>query len=175
MTIGYIISQIIVLFAILCCVLSYFTKNRTLILVLRIITALSYTTSYILLNAIAGAITNIVAISLAVVLFFYTKKDKDCPLWLLLVFECMIVTSCVIFWDGYATIFVLAAHIVDMYSVWQKDVKIYRWLSLPVSVFFGVYSVLYASYVAAIFEVVVLMFKILSIVDYYKFKKKQQN
>lgn len=165
--IEFIISQSFVLIAIVACILSYFTKNRKLIVVYRIIIPAAYAASYVVLSAYAAVYTNIINILRAVVIILYVRKNKECPLWLFLIFQALIVVVSALAWDGLITLVLIVANLLDAYTLWQKDVKIYRWVSIPVSVLFVIFNFYYKSYLAVVLEIVVLIVKIVSVIDYH--------
>lgn len=173
MTTQFIISQAFVLIAIITYILSYLTKNRKLIVTYRIIIPLAYAASYLVLAAYAAVYANIVSAVRTVVFLLFIRKEKECPLWLYLIFQVAIIVVSALTWDGLITLALILANLIDAHSVWQKEVKLYRWLSLPVSVLFGLYSFYYGSYLAFALEVVVLVVKIVSVINYYQDKKEE--
>lgn len=97
-------------------------------------------------------------------------------MWLFIIFELGVVAVSVVTWDNYFTLVVMFAHLLDAYTVWQKDVKIYRWVSVPVSILFMVYNFVVKSYLSVLLEGIVLIVKIISIIDYYSdLKNEKQN
>ena len=104
MTLDFILSQGLVIFAAVCNIVSYFTKNHRLILIYRIVICACFAVSYFLLSAMAAVGTNALSILRMLVFYLFARKDKDCPLWLFIVFEISIVVTSVLMWDGLITL-----------------------------------------------------------------------
>ena len=79
----------------------------------------------------------------------------------------------VITWGGWITLLVIAANIIDIYAVWQKQIKVYRIIGVATSTLFIAYSLYYASYVGVVTETVSLILKIVSVIAI--FKEKENN
>ena len=66
----------------------------------------------------------------------------------------------------------LTASLLSTYSIWQDNVKIYKFLAIPVSVCFIIYAFHIGSVVAIITEVVLLITEIVALIKVYLENKK---
>ena len=57
------------------------------------------------------------------------------------------------------------------YSIWQDDVKTYRWLALPNSVLWITYNIYAKSLFGVIAELILLIIEIIGIIKIQKIKK----
>ncbi len=175
MTLTYILSQVFVLIAVLFFCSTYFTKNRTVILICRIFCAMSYVVVYILLGAYTGVAINVISVMQIIVFYFFNKKDKHVPLYLFIIFEAMYFAASVITWSGWVSVLMMVGSMVDFYTIWQTDIKVYRLVGVLPSVLFIGYDIAYRSYVSVGFDAVVLIIKIISVINIFKRPKPQAN
>lgn len=160
----YLLSQICVIISIILLGATYFFKDKEKILGLCLIYNIFYGIHYLLLGAVTGTCMNLV--SFIRNLWFYrnskkSKKNSEVVLYTLFLISSV---SCVFTYDDVFSLVSLTASFLSTYSIWQDNTKIYKFISIPVSVCFIVYAIHLSSFVAIVTEVILLITEIVAIV-----------
>ena len=163
----YLLSQICVIISILLLGSTYFVKSKEKILVLCLIYNVFYGIHYLLLGAVTGTCMNLV--SFIRNLWFYRnskngKKNNEAVLYTLFIISSV---SCIFTYDDVFSLVSLTASLLSTYSIWQDNVKIYKFVAIPVSICFIVYAIYLNSIVAIVTEVFLLITEIVAIVKMY--------
>ena len=171
-TVEYIVSQVMVFFALICMCASYLVKSKKIILILGFAISVFYMTGYILLGAWTGAIVNAISIFRAVWFFVNNKKGKTKDYLSLIFFEIVYITSGIITFANWFDIFSVFAALIYTYSIWQQSITFFRWSALVVSACWVVYNLCCGSIMGLIVELILVVFEIIGIIKLYiKFKK----
>ena len=136
-TMTYILSQVftIIMYALLG--VTYYTKNRTKILIISFLSNLSQGIAYILLNAWSGALMCGLAMFRETVNLLEEKKNGkrdyinrfDIVFLIILYIICII--SAIFTYEGLLSLFSIIATMVYTYSIWQKSTKVYKICGIP--------------------------------------------
>ena len=150
-TTSYILSQVLVFIGVILLAVSYLVKNKIMILILCFSSGICYMLQYFFLGAFAGIIVNLIGLIRVVWLFFDEKYNLKDRFVILISLSLMIIIFVVMFYRGPQDIFVLIASLMFNYSMWQKDIKIYRWMSIFISALYITYNVLVFTILGTIF------------------------
>lgn len=167
LTMTYILSQIVIIFAYTCLALTYCVKKRKLIL------AFSFSSNF--LNGVAfillGAYTNSAMCAISIfrdIIFLIdekkngkstkiTKKDVAMLLW---VYGISIIAIIATF-KGFSTLLYAVGSMLYTFSIWQKNNKIYRVLGIP-AIFLSICdSIIIKSIFGVILQSIVLITSII--------------
>ena len=159
----YTISQLCVIFAVILLGLTYLLKNKKIILFLAILISLLYGAQYLLLSAFTGFAINMVSIIRNVWFYINAKKDKKNEFWVLLALILIASTFSLFTYKDMYSIFPLAAFVLYTYSIWQSNIKVYRWLAIPISISWIIYNVYAQTLFGIITECVLLVIEIIGI------------
>ena len=167
----YLLSQICVIISVIILGTTYFLKDKVKILILCLVYCIFYGIHYLLLGAITGSLMNL--ISFLRNLCFYrnskkSKKNSKVVLYVLFLITCFF---CIISYDDVFSLISLTASLLSTYSIWQDNVKIYKFLAIPVSICFIIYAFHINSVVAIATEIVLLVTEIVAIFKMYNDKK----
>lgn len=171
-TTEYILSQISVVIATIIFALSYFTKNKKVILALGLVSIVFYMLEYLLLHSYIAVGANF--LSLLRTIWFYindSKNKKEDYVSLIVSIIAFIVVSIVTYTNP-LDIIVLVASIIFTYAIWQQNIFIYRLLSVLASVCWVIYNIYCFTIMGIILEVVLLTIKLISSIEYMITKKK---
>lgn len=156
LTVTYILSQIftIIMYGLLA--ISYYAKDRKTILILSFLSLIANALAYVLLDAYTGLAMCVIAFFRNIVFLIDERKNgkrdsitkKDIG-WLILFYLLMIIST-IFTYDGYLSLLSVVATMIYTYSVWQKRTNVYKFLGIPV----GVFWVLYNLYVRSVFGVI---------------------
>lgn len=162
----YLLSQICVIISIILLSATYFLKDKGKILVLCLIYNVFYGVHYLLLGAVTGSFMNIV--SFLRNYWFYRNSKRKKKNSKVVLYALFLISSvfCIISYDDVFSLVSLTASLLSTYSIWQDNVKIYKVLSVPVSICFIIYAVHINSVVAIITELVLLITEIAAIVKF---------
>jgi hypothetical protein len=160
----YLLSQICVVISIILLGSTYFFKSKEKILGLCLIYNIFYGIHYLLLGAFTGTCMNLV--SFIRNYWFYRnskkgRKNSEAVLYTLFIISSV---SCIFTYDDVFSLISLTASLLSTYSVWQDNVKLYKFIAIPVSICFIIYAVHLNSVVAVITEVGLLITEIAAIV-----------
>lgn len=168
----YNISQLCVIVAVILLGLTYLLKNKKVILFLAILISLLYGAQYILLSAFTGFAVNMVSIIRNVWFYINAKKEKKNEFWVLLALILIASTFSLFTYKDMYSIFPLLAFILYTYSIWQSNIKVYRWLAIPISISWIIYNVYAKTLFGTITECSLLVVEIIGITKLKKNAKK---
>lgn len=168
----YNISQLCVIVAVILLGLTYLLKNKKVILFLAILISLLYGAQYILLSAFTGFAINMVSIIRNVWFYINAKKEKKNEFWVLLALILIASTFSLFTYKDMYSIFPLLAFILYTYSIWQSNIKVYRWLAIPISISWIIYNVYAKTLFGTITECSLLVVEIIGITKLKKNAKK---
>ena len=171
MTTSYIISQICVVVAMILLGITYLVKDKKIVLILAILFASLYGVQYLLLNAISGFLMNIVSIIRNIWFYINVKKKKKNNIIVLISLSVIAIVFGLMSFKDIFSLLPIIATILYTYSIWQDEIKIYRWLAIPTSISWIIYNTYTNSIFAIISESILLIIEIIGIVKLYKSKK----
>jgi len=162
-TLAYLASQILTIIIYICLCSTYFFKSRKKILVLNVVAHNIQIIAFLLLGGLTGAAMN--AIYVARDLFLVAdeknnqKSDKITKrdIGVLICFIILILVMTIFTYDGWASLLSVIATIISTFAVWQKSIKVYKLLGIPVSGAWLGYHISLKSIFAIILESILLI------------------
>lgn len=154
---NYLVSQILVILATIFISVTYFEKNRKNILILFIFYSVLYGIHYLLLSALTGFFMNMVSIGRNIIFYRHEKKKQENSIYFLIILFIIIILFGVFSYNDMFSIISMSASLISTYSVWQRNIKVYRVLAIIVSICFIIYAIHINSLFAIITEVILLM------------------
>ncbi len=176
----YILSQILFVLGAITILSTYFLKNRKLILAISITACVIYSLANLFLNAYTAATLNIISI-LASVWFFVDseKRHKKSKVSLISVLVLSMALTSVIIILGYENMISLlatAALMFFLYSIWQENLMIHKWLGIVTAVCWIIYQTYYNAIFGVITNVIFIIIDMVAIIKLYKVNKtKKEN
>ena len=166
----YLISQILVILATIVISVTYVAKSKKKILIFFIIYNLFYGIHYLLLNAFTGFFMNLISIGRNVFFFYNHTKEKENSIIILMVLYAIIISLGIYSYQDFYSLISMSASLLSTYSIWQNDVRKYRYIAVIVSIEFIIYGFHIHSTFAVITEIFLLLVEIVGI---YINRKKQ--
>ncbi|NLA33786.1 MAG: YgjV family protein [Tenericutes bacterium] len=166
MSLNYVLSQIFVLIAVIFQGMIYLNKDKKKIMVFCIMYACFYGLQYLLLEAMTGFTMNSVNIVRNFWFYDNVKKNKNNSIYMLLTILFLITLMTMFTYTNIYSLMPVVAAILMTYSLWQKNLKIYRFLSLPISILWLTYNIYCNSIFGIVAEIVLLIFELLAIYKY---------
>ncbi len=159
----YFISQLLVIIATVIISVTYITKSRKKLLECFIAYNTFYGIHYLLLNAYTGFFMNLVSIGRNVFFYYNNKKGKENGLTFLIILFAIIIGFGIYSYQDFYSLISMSASLLSAYSVWQKDVKKYRYIAVIVSIEFIIYGIHICSPFAVITEIILLLVELVGI------------
>ena len=159
----YLISQILVIIATLIISITYITKSKKKLLICFIFYNLFYGIHYLLLNAKTGFLMNLISIGRNVFFFYNNSKEKENSKIVLIILYLIIIGFGIVSYQDFYSIISTSASLLSTYSVWQSDIRKYRFLAIIVSILFIIYGIHINSFFAIVTEVFLLLVEIIGI------------
>jgi len=151
--------------------LSYFKKKKKDILFFEIIAYIFFVIHYYLLNGISGAICNLVGLFALVVLFLFDKYKLNNKFLAAMFFVLILLVINILTFQNIYSIFPLVASVIVILSFLFNKENHIRIIGIISAVCWLIYAIVYKSYVAIIFEVIILVNICLSLYKNINHKK----
>ena len=164
MELNYLLSQICVILAVALLGITYLIKDKRIILLLSILIALLYGTQYLLLSAMAGFFMNLVSIVRNIWFYINAKNKKENNIIVLIVLYIIAIVLGAVSFKSIFSILPIIATMLYTYSIWQDDIKLYRWLAIPVSISWIIYNVYSNTLFGIITESILLIIEIIGVI-----------
>ena len=119
-----------------------------------------------IINAYTGAILSIV--NLIRTLFFINKDkfNKIFYIWLLFIFEIVIIINCIFTYQGYISLIPTIGSMIRAYCLWQTNMKLVRFSGLTTGILYGIYYVYYHSWFLVMGDILLFIISLISIYNY---------
>lgn len=159
----YILSQIFTIIMYIFTGLTYYAKDRKKILILSFMSLISIAIAYIFLNAWTGLAMDIVAIIRNIIFLIDEKKngkrDKNTKTDAIILVGLYVISivAAVFTYNGLLSLASVIATCIYTFSVWQKNVKLYKFLGIFVETLWMIYNIYIMSIFGIILEAVVLI------------------
>ena len=156
LTTEYIISQVLTIITYILLAMTYYAKDRKIVLIISFLSLISNAIAYSFLFAYTGVAMCVIAIIRNIIFLIDEKKNgkndqitkKDIAI--LIVLFLITIISTVFTYEGLLSLLTVIATMLYTYSVWQKKTSIYKFLGIPI----GILLVSYNFYVKSIFGVI---------------------
>lgn len=149
--------QSLAIIAVIFFILSFHTKSRRSILIMQLLSLITWATHFYLLSAWTGSVL-IVINGMITVLFLFKHKNKifSKPIILYLSLFVLIIVT-IITWQKFYSIFPLLAVISITIAKWQNKSNMIRIISIPASIFWIIYDLFVGSYGSIIAEILIMI------------------
>lgn len=165
---NYIIAQIVGAVAYSLLGISFYKKNKKEILFLQLFSYLGFIIHYYLLDAKTGAVCNALGFVALILLYLFSDDQKKKTILVILLIPILFLMS-YFSYQNIFSIFPVIACLVTFISFLSKNENIIRFIGIVSAVLWLVYAVIIKSYVAIIFEVLLV---IATIIAFIKNKKR---
>ena len=160
----FILAQVVGLLSLIAYCASMQINNRIKLLVLLTVVNLLNSIVYFLLNSIAGGIIALVSVIRLIIFYFYAKRNKQCPIYLLWFFISLDLVAGLVTFDYWYDILCIMEAIVVTYGTFIKNMTITRIchlfsciLMFTFNIFVFAYSNMLSEFIGLIFTFVGIM------------------
>jgi len=162
-TTNYILSQIFTILMYIFLAISYYSKNRKMILILSIISIITNIVAFVFLNAWTGVAMCVVALVRNLIFMIDEKKNgksekitkKD--IIILIILYVITVISTIYTYDGFLSLLSVIATSVYTFSIWQKRTGVYKAMGIPTGILWILYNIYIKSVFGFILESILLI------------------
>lgn len=165
-----IVANIIGVIALVLTLLSYQNNNKRKFLLWQILANLTLAIQYLLLNAISAVVAILIALVRNFVFFKFESKNKEIPLYILILFQFTVLIFGIFTFDGVLSIFPVIITMLFSYAAWQKKITDTYMLCVLVMVLYIVYNFYVGAYVSIVSNVLELCSAIIGKVRLNKLK-----
>lgn len=151
--------------------LSYYGKVKKDILFVQIISYIMFVIHYYMLGGITGSICNLLGLIGFLVIYFLEKKHKKLLNILIVPIILSIIIASLFTFKNLYSIFPIFGSISVLISFLEKDEKLIRLIGIFSAVCWLVYAIYCNSYVAIVFEILLLISTSISILKNDRNKK----
>ena len=176
-TIRYIFSQIFTIMAYGLTISTYHMRSRKTVLILNFLNKVSLAIAYILLGARTGlAMIGVALIRNTVFLINENKNGKrkyinKIDVIMLIVVYVISIISAIYTYQGFWSLLPVFSTLIYTYSIFQKNIKIYRLLGIPTELC----CVCYSFYIKSIFAMIMGIMPLISSITGYINEVKKEN
>lgn len=122
------------------------------------------------IDAFTGAILGLINF-IRTFIFIQSKKiNKIAYIFILFIFESIIIFNCIYTWVGIISILPTIGSIIRTYCLWQSNMKLVRISGMTTAIFYGIYYIFYNSWIIVGGYILLLL---ISAFNIYKFDIKK--
>lgn len=149
-----------------CCIScgSYFTKRRTLYLLLQMVTVTLYGVQYGLLGAPSGVVNDVVCFAKYLFVFLFLLYGREAPRWGGILFAALSVLLGAFTVRGIVDLVPIVTALVFTYAVWQKNPYVLRGCAILCNAMWIWFNVRAGAYVSAVYSGVELVMTAVTVV-----------
>ena len=160
---NFIIAQILGAVGYSLLAYSYFKKEKKEILFIQILAYIGFTTHYFLLSAKTGTICNILGF-LAIIFIYILSDNKKYKKILVMILIPILLAITYYSYENIYSLFPVFACFITFLSFLNKDENIIRFIGIISAVCWLVYAIIYISYSAIIFEIIIIISSIVAFI-----------
>lgn len=147
-------------------VISVQFKEKKNILLVQTIASFCYMTTYFIIEAYSGCITEIIEQCKNILFYFYEKNNKQIPFILLILFILGLILVAVFTYDGFNTLLPLIINLAYFISSYLKDPKHIRIVMIICAIIWICYNFTVGAYIIIIGNIFEIVSAIISLVRF---------
>lgn len=149
-----------------CCIScgSYFTKRRTLYLLLQMVTVTLYGVQYGLLGSTSGVVNDAVCLTKYLFVFLFLLQGREAPKWGGILFSACSVLLGAFAVRGVVDLVPIVTALIFTYAVWQKNPYVLRGSAILCNAMWIWFNVQAGAYVSAVYSGVELLMTAVTVI-----------
>ena len=152
--------------------ISYLRKQKKQILFMQIFAYIFFVLHYFSLNGYTGAICNLIGLVALVIIYLFEEYKLKNKSLIVMFFILLILVINIITFQNIFSIFPMIASIIVVLSFLVDDENIIRIIGIIAAICWLIYAIVYKSYSAIVFEVIILFNAFLSLYRDTRNKKR---
>lgn len=141
-------------------------KERKKSLIVQSFNCLFETIYDFLVHAYTGAYLSIINFIRTILFVNKEKFSKKIYLFLLFMFETIIIINCILTYQGYISLLPTIGSMIRVYCLWQTNMKLVRISGLTTGVLYGTYYFYYQGWFLVFGDILLFIISLLSIYNY---------
>lgn len=156
LTLTYIVSQVFTIIMYILLGITFYVKERKVVLILNFTATISISIAYILLGAWTGLAMCVVVVIRNIIFLLDEKINgkretiNQTDIIILIVLYAISIVSAVFSYDSIFSLLSVFATMLDTYSIWKKKITVYKLLGIPK----GILWIFYNTYIMSIFGII---------------------
>lgn len=138
-------------------VLSICIKNRKKSLFVQSLNCLFEAIYSFIIGAFTGAFLSVINFIRTFIFIQSEKINKKIYVFILVVFESIIIINCIYTWNGPISILPTIGSMIRTYCLWQTNMKLVRTSGITTGILYGLYYTYYQSWFIVIGDMVLLI------------------
>ena len=168
-----ILVQVIGAIGYLALAISYFNKEKIKILYMQIIANILLIIHYYLLDGITGSICSLLGLITLIIIYLFDKYNaKNKKLLIICIIPFVIVIALFTYQNIYSILPIIASAIT-IFSFTTSSENLIRGIGIVAAGCWLIYAVVYHSYVAIVFESIILVFVLIAYIKNAKLKSNK--
>lgn len=138
-------------------VISLCINNRKKSLIVQSLNCLCEALYNFVISAYTGAVLGLINFIRS---FIYISKDKINKLvyiFILILFESIIIINCFMTWQGFISIFPTIGSFIRTYCLWQSNMKLVRLSGITTGIFYEIYYLYYQSFFMVLGDIILII------------------
>jgi len=146
-------------------ILSICIKDRKKSLFIQSLNCLFEAIYSFIINAFTGAFLSIINFIRTFIFMQNEKINKKFYIFILIIFESIIISNCIYTWEGLISILPTIGSIIRTYCLWQTNMKLVRISGITTGVTYGLYYTYHQSWFIVMGDIILLC---ISVINIYK-------
>lgn len=138
-------------------VLSICIKNRKKSLCVQSLNCLFEAIYSFIIHAFTGAFLSVINFIRTFIFIQSEKISKKMYVFILIIFESIIIINCICTWNGPISILPTIGSIIRTYCLWQTNMKLVRISGITTGILYGLYYAYYQSWFIVIGDIILLI------------------
>ena len=151
--------------------ISYYRKEKRQMLLTQIFSLLAFSIHYYLLNGITGAVCNIISMVMMTIIYFYDKNEKNNKKILVMIMIPVLIIIALLSWENASSFLPILSSTIMLIAFLLENPNDIRIISVVSNLSWAIYGFIHKSYIAMLFETIILG---VSIGAVFKNDKKQE-
>lgn len=172
MDIYYIAAQFFGMLGLIVMVLALFQKSRSKMLLFVNFNCIFFIIEYLLLGALAGVGSNLVALCRTILFKKRSENKKFDNIWIYTSVMAAYTITAILTYNGPISLLPIVAEYIYATALWQKDVRKIRYGTAIMVIFWLVYDILVQAWPSAICDMIVFVSTITSIIKFQTNEKQ---
>lgn len=152
----YILSQFLAIIYYILFGLTYYMKDKRVILILGIISIFIHSISFILLGGFTAAAMSLVAVFRNILFILEDNKGKENKISLHILYLITVISG-IFTYNNIFSLLPILATILYTYSIWQSDVKKYKLLGIVTGILYLIYNLYLRSIFGILMEFILTL------------------
>ena len=166
MTVGFILSQVLGLVALVLVGISYFKQKKHEFLIFQTIANIFYAFAFLAQSVYMGCVLAFIAIFRAFIFYLYEKHEKTIPLLLAILFVVLYFVLGIVLFEAWYDFMPPLCYILCTIAFYIKNIKVTRYVMLFPNLCMGLYNVFVATYASALLDFVEMVAITCAIIKY---------